>query len=466
MSAVAATDLTGAKPSAAGSAKRRAPRSRLTRGRVVLGTALLLAVVVWTIWPRVRLDQRLHTARDWLREGNAERALAILAPEEGGHADSAELQFLLGVAHRRANHLRVCGEYFRRASALGWPRSELRTQEMMAAFQSGDAAAEAELKAFLRLPMDDEVAEEVCEALAKGYFGRYWLNQALTCIDHWISWRPQNPRPRHLRAMILSLSGDVEQQIKDYRAIIAVAPEDFSAHALLGDALMRTNSVDQALVQYRWCRERAPHDPLAALGVAVCLRRRGNFDEARRELEEVIAGGVSEGQRGRLLAELGEVAFELGDVQKAADYLVEAVKSLPFDSATHYSCGIALARVGKKDEADRMIKAAEELTHRQERIFDVETQLANNPDDPDLRYEAATLLKGQNLDHEAETLMLTALKLDPTHARAHQALADWYQAQGKTAEAERHRAVAVQLSGAAAESPKEPSAEHATEGGS
>jgi tetratricopeptide (TPR) repeat protein len=424
--------------------RRRGPRPTwFNRRRTVTILAVCVAAACWALWPSLRYNYRIAQAQKLLAAADAEKALVVLGREEGLHPDSADLVYLLGVAHRRANHLQKSGEYFRRAAVLGCPRSQLLPQQAMAAFQAGDPAAEAELKALLRQSLDNETAEEVYEALAKGYFGKFWLNQAMICLNHWIDWQPRKAGPRHLRAMIFGLSGDVEQQMVDFRAILEVNPNDAAAHGLLADALSKTNNVDEALVHYTWCREHVPGDNLAALGMAVCMRRKGNYDAAKQLLAEVVSSGPTGGIRGRLLSELGELNLELGNPKAALDYLREAVELLPYDGSAHYSYAMALSKTGKSDEAKAIFKRGEELEQRQLRLHDLERELANNPGDADLRYEAAMLIKEQGLNDEAITLLLTAIKLDPIHRKAHAALADCYERQGKDDLAEVHREMAA-----------------------
>ncbi|HVX12530.1 MAG TPA: tetratricopeptide repeat protein [Pirellulales bacterium] len=401
------------------------------------------------VWPGVQLSYRLHSARNLLASGDAERALVALRSPAAPLCKSAEQAFLTGVAMRRANQLHKSQDYFRRAEELGWPLKEIRPQEMMAAFQAGDPAAEGQLKGLLSRPIDDDTAEQVYEALAKGYFGKYWLNQALITLKLWIDWRPLDARPRHLRAMIYGLVGDIDEQINDFSAIVKAVPDDFAAHALLADALLKKHDVEGALQNYRWCREHDSADPLAALGIAVCLRRKGRYDDAAKVLAEVSVEGVAKESRARILAESGELALELGDAKKAVVDLRQAAEILVYDGPTHYSYGMALARTGDKQAAKDEMKRAEELTRRHERLYDLERQLAARPNDATLRYEAAMLLKEQNLHQEAQTLLLTALKFDPDHAEAHAALADYYEQQGQAELAAEHRALAA--SGNAAE---------------
>lgn len=427
----------------------RALPSRSKRLRLVSRAILLciIASIVFALLPRLRLAYHLYLARERLAVGDAEQALRVLADEEKSGRESAELQFLLGVAHRRANHLHKSGPYFDRAEALGWPLKQLRPQRQMAAFQAGDLAAEAELQAMLARPMDDEMAEQLCESLTKGYFAKFWLNQAKRCLDHWVFWQPGNPRPRQLRAMLYELSDDLDAEMDEYRAIIRAEPNNFSAHVLLAQALLKKNDVDRSLVEYRRCLELSPRDAPALLGAAMCLRRKGDVKSARKLVEEVTPHVPRSRLRGRLLRELGELDLEEGLPERALEHFRQAIQLLPFDAPTHYSYGMALARTGKAAEAKPVLKHAGELEQRHYRIFDIEHQLAIKPDDPDLRYEAAMLMMEQDMGAQAETLLLTALTLDPNHAPTHAALADWYERQGKLEKAAKHRELAGEDSG-------------------
>jgi Flp pilus assembly protein TadD len=69
---------------------------------------------------------------------------------------------------------------------------------------------------------------------------------------------------------------------------------------------------------------------------------------------------------GGALTGMGIVAFRAKNYAEAEQYLARAEKTAPNYQPAHYYRGLALARLGQKEESQRELQAASELDRQQE----------------------------------------------------------------------------------------------------
>jgi tetratricopeptide (TPR) repeat protein len=402
------------------------------------------------LWAETSYAYRLRKARRELEAADAEAALADLRLAQRAKPNSAEVHYLLGVANRRAGSLPASMADLSAAEQLGWSLKAVRRQRLLASVQGGDKAAEKELQKILDRTLPDDEAEEIYEAFAKGYLSEFRLRDAKRCLDFWIEWRSHALLPRLLRAEIAGYVGDHAQQMTEYQGVLAVAFDNFEAHVNIAELLLADNRVDEALAEYRWCVARRNDDPRAAVGMASCQRRTGDLPAAQRLLEETLKPSLSNEQRSFVLNGLGQIALEARELDRAIDIFSEAARLAPSDHAVRYVLGTALARAGQESRAAEELALAKQLEEQSTRLGDLQTELISDPNNAELRWEAAMILRRQ--DHPLESLawLFSALRCDPNHERSHAALADYYESQGEPEIATKHRRRGPKTSSASA----------------
>lgn len=88
----------------------------------------------------------------------------------------------------------------------------------------------------------------------------------------------------------------------------------------------------------------------------MALYRQKNYDQARGDLEVVVARSDDDALLGRSLDGLGEIAYRQGEDLQAVDDFRRALKHIdetkPPADHTHYRLGCALQRLGRWNEAD------------------------------------------------------------------------------------------------------------------
>ncbi|MFA5203707.1 MAG: tetratricopeptide repeat protein [Lentisphaeria bacterium] len=167
-----------------------------------------------------------------------------------------------------------------------------------------------------------------------------------------------------------------------FRHTLAVAPNNWTAHRALGEALTRDGRLDEALAEYQAAYRAAP-----AKGMACC--------------------------------DLGHILAVRGDMAASLEWYRRGTAALPDYAWGHYGLGNALAALNRPAEAEAAYRRALELT----------------PEFPDALFNYANLLRDRNRPAEAEARYREALRLKPLYAEAHLNLAALLAATGRTPEA-------------------------------
>ena len=78
------------------------------------------------------------------------------------------------------------------------------------------------------------------------------------------------------------------------------------------------------------------------------------------------------------------------------------------------------------------------------RLETLTRQIAQAPNDPDLRCEAGLIFLNNGQEVEGLRWLASALKENPHHGPSHRALADYYERAGDTTRAAEHRRLGLQ----------------------
>jgi tetratricopeptide (TPR) repeat protein len=420
-------------------ARRRPVRRRWPR--LLAGICLLAAIATGAPWctRQARFYWHLRTANYAFRKFAADNAVNELRAAEKIRPNSAKVQFLLGVANRKAGHIDDVRRHLEQAARLGWSKKDVRFQLTLLAFQAGDKEAEAELKRMMERPMDDDTAEQLCESLALGYLSEYRVSDAMFVLDKWTEWRPDCIRPRLLRSEVFELTNQRPRREEEYNAVIAADPDNYAAHLGLAHALSTDHDVEQSLVHYRFCHRQWPADPLPRLGIAGCLQQQGKLAEAKEMLHDLLGGKMPPPERATVLQELAKIAQQERDLESAVTFMKEAVKLDPYSSQLQYLLGVCLAKSGRAEEAKRYTERSREIDRLHERRSDLELEMLSRPDDADLRYEIGEVLRDLGYPKPSAAMMLSVLRWNPEHAGAHAALVHYYDEIGRDDLAQKHR---------------------------
>lgn len=162
----------------------------------------VVAIALVSFGP-LREQLQYATAKAAIADRDWPRAIKILERLQQKTGPTARQQFLLGCVHRRQGEFRDGETCFERAESLGWEKVEIRRQRLLTVAQAGDIKdVEQELIRLLDSGGDDLLAEEIYEAMAKGYLNSFRMPDADRCLKFWADWQKNNPVQHFLKGTL------------------------------------------------------------------------------------------------------------------------------------------------------------------------------------------------------------------------------------------------------------------------
>jgi tetratricopeptide (TPR) repeat protein len=432
---------TVARPEIAPLERRHIPAWRRT---ALLFLAVALFAIGWKVANYAQLRLAVVAAREHLRNVEPFKAIERLQGVSARFPQSAEVQFLLGVANRRAGRQAEVEPYLAQAERLGWDPLLIKRQRYLAWFEIGDLKrAGPYLKQLISEGGSDDDAEEVCETLVRGYFSALLFREADLIIDYWHQWQPLNPRPLLLRAQGAILLHNLSSEIAAYREILRFAPKHYETRVRLAQALLESHDFGEAVDLLEECSRERPHDPANLIGLAACLEQRAEPSQAKERLEQALRCPLSPTQRATVRSLQARMAISARHNDEAIACLTEAVELMPDDLQNVYGLAQALLRAGQEAEGQKYLAKWRELKKINDRLDEIRDVILRDPDNADLRCEIGKLLIAKNSkDVVGVNWLLSAIMRDPNHRESHEALASYYRSTGQEELAQRHQLTA------------------------
>jgi Flp pilus assembly protein TadD len=305
--------------------------------------------------------------------------------------------------------------------------------------QRGDEAVEQFLCA--RVEQDDPETILILEILIQAYVGSYRLTRALAALDFFLQRQPDDVQALLGRGWVWEQFFDFGAAVADYRRAVELDPDNDAARLRLAETLLVTGPANTACVHFQRLRQRQPGNPAVLLGLARAQRQLGLLDEARTLLDGLLASLPAEptAKDAIVLSERGRLALDEGQTAQAENWLRQAVAIIPHDRQANYNLYQCLEQRGRTDEARRCRESLERIDADLKRIDEIMRQVHRAAPDPSLRSEAGIILLRNGEPDKGLRWLSMALRQDPWHRPAHQALADYYQRIGRFDLAARHR---------------------------
>jgi len=187
--------------------------------------------------------------------------------------------------------------------------------------------------------------------------------------------------------------GDFQTAIRDYRAFLAVRPNDFEAEVNLGAALVHEKQYDDAIASYKSALVASPANNGVLLDLGLAYFKKGDFSNAYiqfKHLYELQPDNV------RVAILLGYSDLDLGKAPEAVELLSPLEPQNATNSDFEYVLGSALITTGKRDEGIARIE-----------------KVAKATDSAGAYYLAGTTLLKMNAFEHARVDLDAALQLDP-----------------------------------------------------
>ena len=154
--------------------------------------------------------------------------------------------------------------------------------------------------------------------------------------------------------------GDAESSFRTY---LKVLPKDASAHFGLGRVLEVTERTDEARSEFQRSIELQPVQTESYYELGDMELKAGHDAAAEPLLQKTLA---RDPRHGGALTDMGQISFGRKQYVEAEHWLEQAVNAAPEYAQAHYYRGLVLARLGRKDEADRELREAAQLDRKQQ----------------------------------------------------------------------------------------------------
>jgi tetratricopeptide (TPR) repeat protein len=335
------------------------------------------------------------------------------------HQDG-EAAFLLGRARRCLEDYSAARSMLSEARLEGYVPDLIDLEHALIRLQSTGLGGPDEQAMRLWVTARHPEDRVILEALSRAAIDSFAMAEAHGFLSTWIDRAPNDWLPLVWRADILARFRLLDRARSDYEQALKCRPGAPGAEAGLGKALL-LDGQDTALAetQLRAGLKADPNNTNCRAALAEVFERTGRMEEAFREAQQVLATQPNHTEALRLLARLD---LDAGRTTEALIRLELADRLAPGDVATVSALAQALARAGKTEKAQQQEKRVTELRTDSKALEQLTQEILDKSANADVRFRIGTTMARMGRTTEAQGWYSSALRLDPNHAAARQAL--------------------------------------------
>src|SRR5258708_15263530 len=164
---------------------------------------------------------------------------------------------------------------------------------------------------------------------------------AIACAKRALELDPQSPEVHNLMGYAAALEGEAEEALEHYRLAIALDETYFEAMLNAAELLIGPlGDFDGAIVQIEQALDYAETNEEVADCILLkvdAVMAKGDYEEAKRAMK-MLPDGPFSGHSYLFL--IGRAWYELGQIDKAAPLIEQAVKADPHSADAHYYLGL------------------------------------------------------------------------------------------------------------------------------
>jgi tetratricopeptide (TPR) repeat protein len=270
---------------------------------------------------------------------------------------------------------------------------------------------------------------EVAETLARILMQRFELSDAIAVLDRWDREVPTDPRPLLMRVEIDRRIGVDRREIMGrFQRALRRDPTRDEARLGLAEMLYIEAQYAESAELYATYAARHPDDPAGHIGVAITARAQGQMDQAVAALDRVLALDPDDTLA---LKERASIDLLRGHVDEGLRRLDRAITADPFDPEVRYKRSVALALLGRRDEAAAERHRSEQLRREHGEMEQMTDRLLDHPNDNALRCRAARWMIEHGRAEEGAQWARMVLRDQPNHSEANLLLADYHRTRGE-----------------------------------
>jgi tetratricopeptide (TPR) repeat protein len=310
-----------------------------------------------TLLGKIRLDQ-----------GDTSAAKDLLARALASSPNSPAANVTLGNLLLEEHHDPEAMDRFETVLAIDLRDKEARHGELAAATELAmsarredrpDAALKVLEHARTKLPDDPKLLLNLgVQAMELGN-----LPEATDALETARKLDTNNPEPLYALARVEMAQLHLQAAEADLRAYLAQRPEDASAHFGLGRLLEAQQRSVDAKAEFERSVQLQPVQTESYYELGQLELEVQHDGQAAPLFEKVLARDPN---HGGALTGMGIIAFRAKNYTQAEQYLSQAEQNSPDYQPSHYYRGLALARLGRKDESERELQTAAALDRQQQ----------------------------------------------------------------------------------------------------
>ena len=301
-------------------------------------------------------------ARKLMQQDKVDEAIAQLQAIEAKDPANKGLALELGTAYYKKNDFVKAIEYLKKAIATD-PADGEATQLLGLSYYRGGHPADAipmleKVQGwFPRANADASYVLGVCYIQTKDY------PQARKAFGKMFDVPPDSAASYLFTAQML-LRQEFDPVAEEYaQKAVTLDPKLPLAHFLLGELYIYKSRIPEAIAEFEKELAINPAHAATYYKLADAYSRIQKYEDAQRMLQRSI--WLDATSTGPFIL-MGKVLEKKGETQLAVVALQRAVNMDPNNPMTHHLLGQAYRDMGKKEEADRELKLAEELQSKQD----------------------------------------------------------------------------------------------------
>jgi predicted Zn-dependent protease len=207
----------------------------------------------------------------------------------------------------------------------------------------------------------------VVRALVLGYLRERPHQDVAPYLDRWCAVQPDQVDPYLVRCEWAFRRQDWNQALVDAERVLAFRPNDLERMMVVVTSLRRENRLAESAAAAQRFLERRPGDPLLLYLLAEAYHWQGKDAEAGAVLDPLLPR-LPPGMVVPLVLR-GTLYVKADQPEKALPLLESALRQDPRDDRAWYQLSLALARLGRREEAEReMARLVRKVTEDRRRL--------------------------------------------------------------------------------------------------
>jgi tetratricopeptide (TPR) repeat protein len=408
--------------------------------RRCLSIAAVLLVGTAVFWgPAVIAQYQLHRGAAELRRFHTAEGQRWLLEAEKYAPQNGEVHFLLARTLRHEWKFDAAERELQRALDCGVPGTRVRIERTLAKAQTAHVRdVQRDLPRLLESPGDD--GEEICAAFVNGFCINLNFAAADQLLTAWISDYPQSAEAHFRRGNFFYGQMDWMSAVAAYSECVKFDPTRWKARLSLAQCALNLHDPGTAEPEFRRVLRENPQLPAAELGLGDCLFTLARVDEARAIYEQIAARHPRDFA---IREKLGALELQVGNPQRALDWLSPVAKAWPEDLAIALQMAQALQQTQDSDAARPYLETARRGEQAISRLDELLEEVRERPHDLEIRCELGTTNLRLRSREDGVNWLKSVLQYDPRHIEAHLALAEYFKKMGDAEQAEQHERAAA-----------------------